>query len=108
MLGAHQSARAGAFAPLRRLIAGAMARDLRALVVPGVDVALAAGLDLSRAGLTEADGPRQANVLLVMLPLPAPMLKAATVAYAQMPRPRTVLVLGEGVIAPLPEPDSVR
>ena len=106
MLGARQSTRAGAFAPLRRLIAGAMARDLRALAVPGADVALAAELDLSRAGLIEADGPRQANVLLVMFPLPAAMLRAATVAYAQMPRPRAVLALGEGEIAPLPRADA--
>ncbi len=106
MFGARQSASGTVFAPLRRLVAGAMARDLRALVVPGADVALAAGLDLGAAGLMQAEGPRQANVLLVILPLPAAMLKAATVAYAQMPRPRAVLVLGEGDIYPLPEADA--
>ncbi|WP_205961474.1 heavy metal-binding domain-containing protein [Paracoccus endophyticus] len=82
-----------------------MARDLCAFFVPGMDVARARGLDLDAAGLHRADTPRRANVLLVAGPLPPSLLDAACVAWAQMPRPRAILALGAGEIAPLPGPD---
>ena len=106
LTGAREGAPAGVAGGLRQLVARAMARDLCAFVVPGADVARARGLDLDAAGLHRADTPRQANVLLVAGPLQPPLLDAACVAWAQMPRPRAILALGAGEIAPLPGPDA--
>ena len=100
-------AREGAAGGLRGLLARAMARDLCAFVVPGADVARARGLDLAAAGLHRADTPRHANVLLIAGPLPPALVDAACVVWAQMPRPRAILALEAGDIAPLPDPDAV-
>ena len=100
-----QGARIGAMNGLRRLIAGAMARDLCAFVVPGSDVARARGLDCTGAGLHLAATPRHANVLLIVGNLPPGLVDAATVAYAQMPRPRAILALGADALVPLPAAD---
>ncbi|CAN5160465.1 hypothetical protein BH24ACT16_BH24ACT16_10310 [soil metagenome] len=78
----------------RRLVSRAMARELSAFVVPGTEVARARGLDFRAAGLAEAVTPRHANVLVVVGELPEGLVDAATVAYAQMPRPRAVLAIG--------------
>ena len=67
---------------------------------PGADVARAQGLDLAAAGLHCADTPRHANVLLIAGPLPPSIVDAACVVWAQMPRPRAILALGAGDIAP--------
>ena len=100
-----QGARTGKMNRLRRLVAGAMARDLCAFAVPGADVARAQGLDLAGAGLHLAATPRHANLLLIVGPLPSGLADAATVAYAQMPRPRAIIALGTGAFGNLPEPD---
>ncbi|SDX91041.1 heavy metal-binding domain-containing protein, partial [Allgaiera indica] len=92
---------------LRGLLARAMAADLRAFVVPGLDIARAGGLDPAGAGLRLADTPRHADVLLIAGPLPPDLLDAACVVWAQMPRPRAILALGADNIAPLPAPDAV-
>ncbi len=105
MEGAREFTPLPIFGALRRLVAGALARDLRALVVPGPDVARALGLDLEAAGLIPAEGPRQASVLVVIAPLPGKLRDAASVAYAQMPRPRALLALGGNKLSPLPAPD---
>jgi len=102
MLGVREASDNTVFAPLRRLIGRAMARDLRGLVVPGPDVALACGLDLAAAGLRPAANPREANVLLLIGPLGSRLRDAASVAYAQMPRPRAILALGISEFGPLP------
>ncbi len=90
---------------LRRLVARAAARDLRAFVVPGPEVARARGLDLEAAGLRLSDTPRHASVLVLVGELPAGLKKAAAVAYAQMPRPRAIFAVGAGDVSPLPDPD---
>ena len=98
-------AREGRASGLRRLLARAATRDLSALVVPGREVARAAGLDLESAGLSLAAGPRQASVLVVVgrsEGLPEPLERAAEVAYAQIPRPRATLVVGEASFDSLP------
>jgi Ni,Fe-hydrogenase III large subunit len=82
-----------------------MARDIRGFVVPGADAARAAGLDLGGAGLHLSATPRHASVLIIIGPLPAGLADAASVAYAQMPRPRAIVALGAGDLAPLPEAD---
>jgi len=82
-----------------------MARDLRAIVVPGLDVARAQGLDLGAAGLRIAVTPRHANVLLLVGSTPTELRVAAGVLYAQMMRPRAIFALGCGDLAPLPKAD---
>ncbi|MES2407511.1 MAG: heavy metal-binding domain-containing protein [Pseudomonadota bacterium] len=82
-----------------------MAQDLRAMIVPGVDLARAQNLDVSAAGLQIAATPRHANVLLVIGPLSIEMRSAAAILYAQMMRPRAILALGSGELAPLPKAD---
>ncbi len=106
MFGAQKAPAGSLLAPLRRLVARAAARDLRVLVVPGPELALLAGLDLGAVGLKLSPGPRQANVLLLIGPLSAALKDAATVAYAQMPRPRAILSLALDEIAPLPVADA--
>ena len=101
-----QGAREGMMNGLRRLVAAAMARDLCAFVVPGPDVARARGLDFPAAGLHLSTTPRHANVLLIVGPLPPELVDAATVTYAQMPRPRAILALGATDISPLPTADA--
>tara|TARA_R110002051_G_scaffold7035_3_gene33032 strand:+ start:7046 stop:9070 length:2025 start_codon:yes stop_codon:yes gene_type:complete len=101
MIGARQ----GVMTALQRLVAAAMSRDMRGFVVPGTDVARAAGLDLGAAGIQLCATPRHANVLIVLAPLPAGLADAASIAYAQMPRPRSILALGAGDLSPLPDAD---
>ncbi len=98
-------ARKGAFSGLRKLVAAAMAQELKAFVVPGPELARAHGLDLAKAGLPLAVTPRHAGVLLIISNLPEGLRDAASVAYAQMPRPRAILALGAGNLAPLPVAD---
>lgn len=98
-------ARRGAWSGLRRLTARAQAQMLAAIVVPGPEVAAALGLDLAGAGLLPAASPRHASVLVVAGALPAPLREAAAVLYAQMMRPRAVMALGAGTLAPLPGAD---
>ena len=101
--GAH----AGAMTGLRRLISTAMARDLTAFVLPGASVARSMGLDLAGSPLRIVGTPRHANLLIVVGPLPPGLRDAAAVAYAQIPRPRAILALGAGDIAPLPDADML-
>lgn len=90
---------------LRRMLATGMARDLRVIIVPGLDVARAQCLDLGAAGLRIAVTPRHANVLLLIGPLPAELRASASILYAQMMRPRAILALGCSDLAPLPNAD---
>lgn len=101
MLGARE----GTLSGFRKLVAAAMARDLRVFVLPGPEIARAHGLDLSAAGLQMVASPRHASVLLMVGEMPLTLLSAATVAYAQMMRPRALFVLGEGEIWPFPSTD---
>lgn len=89
----------------RRIVARAQAQELAAFVVPGPEVARAAGVDLEAAGLGISATPRHAGVLVLVGGLPPGLKKAAAVAYAQMPRPRAILAIGSGDISPLPGPD---
>ncbi|HET8628052.1 MAG TPA: heavy metal-binding domain-containing protein, partial [Thermomicrobiales bacterium] len=82
-----------------------MARELTAFVVPGLEIARARGLDPAAAGLRPVDTPRHAGVLLLVGELPEGLRRAAAVVYAQMPRPRAILALGVGEVAPLPASD---
>lgn len=98
-------ARQGRPSGVRALIARAMARDLRAMVIPGPEVAWAAGLDVEAAGVRISATPRDANVLLLVGDLPPRLCAAAAVAYAQMVRPRAILALEFKTTPPLPNAD---
>lgn len=98
-------ARQGRPSTIQKLAARAMARDLRCLIVPGPEVALAYGLDVEAVGLRIADSPRNAGVLLVIGELPPGLGEAAAVLYAQMPRPRAIVALGGSAPSPLPRAD---
>lgn len=98
-------ARPGTPTRLNRLIAHAMASTLTAFVIPDVRIAGCIGLDLPAVGLEVVATPRHAMVLVVIGELPPRLLDAATVVYAQMPRPRFILAMGGENLAPLPPAD---
>jgi len=98
-------ARQGKLSGLRRLFAAAMARDLTVFVIPGPDIARAHGLDIDATGLRPVASPRHASVLLVIGEIPPALREAAAVIYAQMMRPRALLVLGTETLSPLPTAD---
>ncbi len=100
-----RGARQGKMTALQRIVASAMSRDLHGFVVPGANVARAAGLDLGAAGLHLSSTPRHANVLVVIGPLDRELAAPASIAYAQMPRPRAILALGSGDLASLRDAD---
>lgn len=98
MTGARQGRSVG----LRRLLAGALAYRPAAFILPGLEIGRAYALDLEAAGLRLAATPRHAEILLIVGPLPEALAKAAVVVYAQMVRPRMIVALDAGDIAPLP------
>jgi len=93
------------FAALQKWVSRAFARDLSCLIVPGQDVALAHGLNVSATGMRVSASPRDANVLLIVGGLSEKMGEVATVLYAQMPRPRTILMLGGKTPSSFPDAD---
>lgn len=90
---------------LRRRLNPLMARDLRVLVVPGLDVARAHGLDPAAADMRMVATPRHANVMLLVGALSPAMQSAAVILYAQMMRPRAVVALGGNNFDSLPVPE---
>lgn len=88
------AARRGRMTWQRRVFARVLSHDLTTFVVPGLEVAHAAGLDLEAAGLTPVATPRHAVVLLLVGEVPEELARAAAVVYGQMPRPRTMLAIG--------------
>ncbi len=100
-------ARQGMPSPIRRLIVLATARDLSAVVIPGIEVARAQGLDIEAAGIRIAATPRHASVLIMIGNIPAALHDAVAVIYAQMTRPRMLLSLGAETLFPLPAADIV-
>jgi hypothetical protein len=82
-----------------------MARDLCAFFIPGKDIARAYGLDFAASGLRQIASPRHASVLVLTGPVPTELREAAAVIYAQMVRPRAILVLGAKKLSPLPPAD---
>lgn len=91
---------------LLRSLARVLPPQLDAFVLPGMDVARARGLNIEAAGLRPVATPRHAAVLLIVGELPDELWDAATVVYAQMPRPRAIVALGTASIGPFPGPDA--
>lgn len=77
--------------------------QLDAFVLPSEAFARAVGLDIGAAGLRAVATPRHATILLIVGALPPTLREAAAVVYAQMPRPRLIVALEAGDLAPLPE-----
>jgi len=98
-------ARQGKWSGLRRLVAAAMARDLKVFIIPGPDIARAHDLDIEAAGLQQVASPRHASVLMVVGAIPPALREAAAIVYAQMVRPRALFTLGAGELSPLPAAD---
>ncbi len=90
---------------LQRLVSRALARNLSCLIVPGPEVALAHGLDITAAGMRISTTPRNASVLLIVGELSEKMGDAVAVLYAQMPRPRAILMVGGQAPSTLPGAD---
>ncbi len=89
----------------QKLVSRAMARNLSCLVVPGPEVALAHGLDVKAAGMRISTTPRDAGVLLIVGELSEKMGDVVAVLYAQMPRPRAILMVGGKTPSTLPDAD---
>lgn len=85
-----------------KFVLEALAKNLRTLVVPSPELAALRGLDLAAAGLDITANPRHADLLLIVGDLSGGLADAASIAFAQMLRPRAILALGSGEIAPLP------
>jgi Ni,Fe-hydrogenase III large subunit len=98
-------ARQGRPSALQKLVSRALASNLSCLIVPGPEAALAHGLDVPAAGMRIAATPRDAAVLLIIGELPQKLGEATAVLYAQMPRPRSILMLGGQAPSPLPHAD---
>ncbi|SEK72737.1 heavy metal-binding domain-containing protein [Halomonas daqiaonensis] len=98
-------ARKGRPSIVQRLVGRALARNLSCLIVPGPEVALVHSLDVVAAGMRFAATPRDANVLLVIGELSRKLDEATAVLYAQMPRPRAILVLGGPAPSSFPQAD---
>ncbi|XGA81360.1 hypothetical protein OR573_06945 [Halomonas sp. CH40] len=90
---------------LQRLVSRALAHNLGCLVVPGPEIALAHGLDVTAAGMRTSNTPRDASVLLIVGELSEKMSDAVAVLYAQMPRPRAILMVGGQAPSTLPGAD---
>jgi len=101
--GARQ--RQGRFTVLQKWVSRALAGNLSCLIVPGPEVALSHGLDVTAAGMRITATPRDASVLLIIGELSEKMNEAVAVLYAQMPRPRAIVILGGQPPSTLPDAD---
>ena len=93
------------FTVLQKWVSRALAGNLSCLIVPGPEVALSHGLDVTAAGMRITATPRDASVLLIIGELSEKMNEAVAVLYAQMPRPRAIVNLGGQTPSTLPDAD---
>lgn len=93
------------FTVLQKWVSRALAGNLSCLIVPGPEVALSHGLDVTAAGMRITATPRDASMLLIIGELSEKMNEAVAVLYAQMPRPRAIVNLGGQTPSTLPDPD---
>jgi len=93
------------FSGLQKWVSRALAHNLSCLIIPGPEVALAYGLEVAATGMRITSTPRHAGVLLIIGELSEKMSEAVAVLYAQMPRPRAILVLGGPAPSSLPSAD---
>lgn len=70
------------FTVLQKWVSRALAGNLSCLIVPGPEVALSHGLDVTAAGMRITATPRDASVLLIIGELSEKMNEAVAVLYA--------------------------
>ena len=98
-------ARKGKMNFFRRWMAKAASRELCLFPVPGPDI-----LRIYQSGPLNGEArltanPREANVLLIIGDMNPDMAEQAAIVYAQMPRPRMLVLAGPKHLDPLPHPD---
>lgn len=98
-------ARQGPMTFLRKRIAKVISKDLRIYPVPGSDLLRYHHTESLPDSIQMAATPKEADVLLVMGDLSEPMAEQVAFAYAQMARPRVLVLAGPYRIEPLPPPD---
>lgn len=98
-------ARKGKMNFFRRWMAKSASRELCLFPVPGPDI-----LRIYQSGPLNGEAqltanPREANVLLIIGDMNPDMAEQAAIVYAQMPRPRVLVLAGPKHLDPLPHPD---
>tara|TARA_Y100001935_G_scaffold255660_1_gene270719 strand:+ start:56909 stop:59161 length:2253 start_codon:yes stop_codon:yes gene_type:complete len=98
-------ARKGTMNFWRRWLAKAASQELVIFPVPGADLLRMYQSEPLHREAQLADSPKEANVLLVVGDLSAELTERAATVYAQMPRPRVLVMAGPEYLDPLPHPD---
>lgn len=91
----------------RRMLSSVANNTLHVFPVPGLDVLLAKGFNPHQKGIAIAPTPRHANVLLVTSPLSEALILYVANVYAQMPRPRLLVLIATNSVASLPPADFI-
>jgi len=98
-------ARKGKMNFFRRWMAKAASRELCIFPVPGSDVLRTYQSESLSGQARLTTNSREANVLLVVGDMSRAMAGQAAIVYAQMPRPRVLVMAGPEHLDPLPHPD---
>ena len=98
-------ARKGTMNFWRRWLAKAASRELAIFPVPGADLLRIYQSEPLHGEARLADSPKEANVLLVIGDVSTELAERAATVYAQMPRPRVLVIAGPEHLDPLPHPD---
>ena len=98
-------ARKGTMNFWRRWLAKAASRELSIFPVPGADLLRIYQSEPLHGEARLADSPKEANVLLVIGDVSTELAERAATVYAQMPRPRVLVIAGPEHLDPLPHPD---
>ncbi|MGK7371196.1 MAG: hypothetical protein ACNS64_13380 [Candidatus Halalkalibacterium sp. M3_1C_030] len=98
-------ARKGTMNFWRRWLAKAASRELAIFPVPGADLLRIYQSEPLHGEARLADSPKEANVLLLIGDVSTELAERAATVYAQMPRPRVLVMAGPEHLDPLPHPD---
>ena len=89
----------------RRWLANAISRELVIFPIPGADLLRMYLSEPLNREVRLAENPKEANVLLIIGDLSLEMAERASTIYAQMPRPRVLVMAGPNHLSPLPHPE---
>ena len=98
-------ARKGTMNFWRRWLAKVTSRELVIFPIPGADLLRVYQSEPMNREARLAESPKEANVLLVIGDLSVEMAERAATIYAQIPRPRVLVLAGPDHLSPLPHPD---
>ncbi|SHG37417.1 Respiratory-chain NADH dehydrogenase, subunit [Fodinibius roseus] len=98
-------ARKGTMNFWRRWLAKAASQELVIFPVPGADLLRMYQSEPLHGEARLADSPKEANVLLLIGDVSTELAERAATVYAQMPRPRVLVIAGPEHLDPLPHPD---